>query len=50
MFVSAVKMEASYYKRPSEKHPVMIILRISFLVLSKMEPLKGFEQKYDVII
>ena len=50
MFVSAVKMEARYYERPSEKHPVTIILRISFLILSKMEPLKGFEQKYDVMI
>ena len=43
-------MEANYYERPCEKHPVKTILRISFLILNKMEPLKGFEQRYDVMI
>ena len=50
MFGSGVKMEANYYERPCEKHPVKIILRNSFLILNKMEPLKGFKQSYDVMI
>lgn len=43
-------MEANYYERPCGKHPVKIILRISFFILNKMEPLKGFEQRYDIMI
>ena len=50
MFGSGVKMEANYYEIPCEKHPVKIILRNSFLILNKMEPLKGFKQRYDVMI
>lgn len=42
MIGSGVKMEANYYERRCE-HPVKTILIISFLILNKMEPLKGFE-------
>lgn len=53
MIGSGLKMEANYYERPCEKHPVKTILRISFLILNKMEPLKGFDhtiERYGVMI